>query len=127
MPGTDVIWTATPRSLFLGIVLMLLETQGKLVTFGQVLRETLQDGDGSVYFGKIINERAKAGNPYSGPCIRALNSYISIASENTRSGVMTSFRSKLELWMNPIIDAATSGNDFDLRDLRKNACRCLSV
>ncbi|MDC6409512.1 type IV secretory system conjugative DNA transfer family protein [Xylella fastidiosa subsp. multiplex] len=119
VPGTDVIWTATPRSLFLGIVLMLLETQGKLVTLGQVLRETLQDGDGSAYFGKIINERAKAGNPYSGPCIRALNSYISIASENTRSGVMTSFRSKLELWMNPIIDAATSGNDFDLRDLRK--------
>lgn len=119
VPGTDVIWTATPRSLFLGIVMMLLETPGKLVTLGQVLRETLQDGDGSAYFGKIINARAKAGNPYSGPCIRALNSYISIASENTRSGVMTSFRSKLELWMNPIIDAATSGNDFDLRDLRK--------
>jgi type IV secretion system protein VirD4 len=117
--GTDVIWTATPRSLFLGIVLMLLETPGKLVTLGQVLRETLQDGDGSAYFGKIINDRAKAGNPYSGPCVRALNSYISIASENTRSGVMTSFRSKLELWMNPIVDAATSGNDFDLRDLRK--------
>lgn len=119
VPGTDVIWTATPRSLFLGIVLMLLETPGKLVTLGQVLRETLQDGDGSAYFGKVINERAKAGNPYSGPCVRALNSYISISSENTRSGVMTSFRSKLELWMNPIVDAATSGNDFDLRDLRK--------
>ncbi|MDF0606789.1 type IV secretory system conjugative DNA transfer family protein [Neisseriaceae bacterium TC5R-5] len=119
VPGTDVIWTATPRSLFLGIVLMLLETSGKMVTLGQVLRETLQDGDGSAYFGKIVNERAKAGNPYSGACVRALNSYISIASENTRSGVMTSFRSKLELWMNPIVDAATSGNDFDLRDLRK--------
>lgn len=119
VPGTDVIWTATPRSLFLGIVLMLLETPGKMVTLGQVLRETLQDGDGSAYFGKIVNERAKAGNPYSGACVRALNSYVSIASENTRSGVMTSFRSKLELWMNPIVDAATSGNDFDLRDLRK--------
>ena len=119
VPGTDVIWTATPRSLFLGIVLMLLETPGKLVTLGQVLRETLQDGDGSAYFAKVINDRAKTGNPYSGACVRALNSYISIASENTRSGVMTSFRSKLELWMNPIVDAATSGNDFDLRDLRK--------
>jgi type IV secretion system protein VirD4 len=119
MPGTDVIWTATPRSLFLGIVLMLLETPGKLVTLGQVLRETLHDGDGSEYFAKTVNDRAKAGRPYSPACVRALNSYISIASENTRSGVMTSFRSRLELWMNPIIDAATSGNDFDLRDLRK--------
>lgn len=117
--GTDVIWTATPRALFLGIVLLLLETPGKLVSLGQVLRETLQDGDGSAYFGKFIKDRAQAGQPLSTACVRALNSYISIASENTRSGVMTSFRSKLELWMNPMVDAATSANDFDLRDLRK--------
>lgn len=118
-PGTDVIWTATPRGLFLGIVLYLAETPGKLVTLGQVLRETLADGDGSEYFAKIINDRATAGNPLSGACVRALNSYISISSENTRAGVMTSFRSRLELWMNPIVDAATSANDFDLRDIRK--------
>ncbi len=117
--GTDVIWTATPRSLFLGVVLYLLETPGKLITLGQVLRETLTDGDGSVYFAKAINDRAAAGNPLTGACVRALNSYISISSENTRAGVMTSFRSRLELWMNPLVDAATSENDFDLRDVRK--------
>ena len=118
-PGTDVIWTATPRSLFLGVVLYLMETPGKLVTLGQVLRETLADGDGSAYFAKVINGRAAAGNPLSGACVRALNSYISISSDNTRAGVMTSFRSRLELWMNPLVDAATSANDFDLRDVRK--------
>lgn len=118
-PGTDVIWTATPRSLFLGVVLYLIETPGKQVTLGQVMRETLADGDGSAYFAKAINERAKAGKPLSGACVRALNSYISISSENTRAGVMTSFRSRLELWMNPLVDAATSANDFDLRDVRK--------
>jgi type IV secretion system protein VirD4 len=32
---------------------------------------------------------------------------------------MTGFRSHLELWMNPMVDAATSENDFDLRNLRK--------
>lgn len=118
-PGTDTIWTATPRSLFLGVVMLLVETPGKLVTLGQVLRETLADGDGSKYFAQVINDRAAAGKPLSGACVRALNSYISIASENTRSGVMTSFRSNLELWMNPLVDAATSANDFDLRDVRK--------
>lgn len=117
--GTDPIWTATPRGLFLGVVLLLAETPGKLVTLGQVLRETLADGDGSAYFAKQINDRAAAGKPLTGACIRALNSYISIASENTRAGVMTSFRSRLELWMNPLVDAATSANDFDLRDVRK--------
>lgn len=118
-PGTDVIWTATPRSLFLGVVLFLAETPGKLVTLGQVLRETLADGDGSEYFAKIINDRAESGEPLSNACVRALNSYISISAENTRTGVMTSFRSRLELWMNPLVDAATSANDFDLRDVRK--------
>ncbi len=118
-PGTDVIWTATPRSLFLGVVLFLFETPGKLTTLGQVLRESLADGDGATYFARIINERAGGDNALSGACVRALNSYISIASENTRSGIMTSFRSRLELWMNPLVDAATSANDFDLRDVRK--------
>ena len=118
-PGTDVIWTATPRSLFLGIVLFLLETPGKPVTLGQVLRETLVDGDGAGYFAKIINDRAAEGKPLSGACVRGLNTYISIASDNTRSGIIGGFRSRLELWMNPLVDAATSANDFDLRDVRK--------
>lgn len=118
-PGTDVIWTATPRSLFLGIVLFLAETPEKPLTLGQVVRETLVEGDGAEYFARVINERAAAGKPFSGACVRALNSYISITAENTRAGVMTSFRSRLELWMNPLVDAATSENDFDLRDVRK--------
>lgn len=117
--GVDPIWTATPRGLFLGVVLYLAETPGKLVTLGQVRRETLAEGDGSAYFTRIVNERAKDGNPLSPVCVEALNSYVSIASDDTRSGVMASFRSRLELWANPLVDAATSANDFDLRDLRK--------
>lgn len=116
--GTDLIWTATPRSLFLGIVLMLVET-GKPVTLGQVLRETLVDGDGSKYFATVINDRAQAGKALSAACIRGLGSYVSISSENTRSGVIAGFRSSLELWNNPLVDAATSANDFDLREVRK--------
>lgn len=116
--GTDPIWTATPRSLFLGVVLMLLETPNKLVTLGQVLRETLADGDGAKYFTAIINDRASSGKPLSGACVRGLNSYVSISSDNTRAGIMTGFRSRLELWNNPLVDAATSANDFDLRDVR---------
>ncbi len=119
LQGTDPIWTATPRSLFLGVVLYLLESPGKPVTLGQVLRETLTDGDGKDYFDKAVKLRQEVGTGLSGACVRGLQSYTSIASENTRSGIMTSFRSRLELWMNPAIDAATSANDFDLRALRK--------
>lgn len=117
--GTDVIWTATPRALFTGIALYLAETPEKPFTIGQVLRETLLEGDGATYFAKLIQQRRTDGKPLSDSCERALNSYISISSENTRAGVITSFRSRLELWLNPLVDAATSGNDFDLRELRK--------
>lgn len=118
-PGTDIIWTATPRSLFLAIVLYLHETPGKLLTIGQVLRETQADGDGFKYFTKIITDRATSDKPLSPACVRAFNAYLSISSDKTRSGVMISFRSKLDLWDNPLIDTATSSNDFDLRRIRK--------
>lgn len=117
--GTDPIWTATPRSLFVGIVLYLIEVGTKPITVGQVLRETLVEGDGADYFQRLLKDHEQRGRPLSGACARGLLSYASIASDNTRSGVMTSFRSRLELWMNPIVDAATSANDFDLRELRK--------
>ena len=119
LQGTDPIWTATPRSLFLGIVMSLLETPTKPTTLGQVLRESLVDGDGKTYFERMIRNRKEKGNAFSGACVRGLQSYTSIASENTRSGIMTSFRSRLELWMNPAIDAATSDNDFRLDELRE--------
>ena len=119
IPGTATIWTATPRSLFLGIVLYLFETPEKMVTLGQVLRETLVDGDGAKYFAKTINDRAKRGDALSQECVLSLNTYISIAADVTRAGIMAGFRSRLELWMSPLVDAATSANDFDLRDLRK--------
>lgn len=117
--GVDLIWTATPRTLFLGIVLLLAETPEKLVTIGQVVRETLVEGDGSRYFARMVNERAEAGKPYSDACVRAINSYTSITADNTRTGIIASFRSRLEIWLNPFVDAATAANDFDLRDLRK--------
>lgn len=120
--GTDVIWTATPRALFTGIVSLLLDLEGEQgappVTIGQVLRESLKDGDGADYFAALIEERKGRRQPLSEATISGLNTYISIKSENTRAGVLGSFRSRLEIWLNPLVDAATAGNDFDLRALR---------
>jgi type IV secretion system protein VirD4 len=39
----------------------------------------------------------------------------------TASSIRKTFTSRLDLWLNPILDAATSGNDFDLRELRRQA------
>ena len=37
----------------------------------------------------------------------------------TASSIRKTFTSRLDLWLNPILDAATSANDFDLRELRR--------
>jgi type IV secretion system protein VirD4 len=120
--GTDVIWTATPRALFTGIVSLLLDREGEEnappVTIGQVLRESLQEGDGFEYFTRVMDERRREGKPLSDATVSGLNTYVSIKSENTRAGVVGSFRSRLEIWLNPLVDSATNGNDFDLRELR---------
>lgn len=142
-PGTDPIWTATPRALFVGIAMMLMDIAelekfenpdvagAKPFTLGQIMRETLQQGDGSAYFSEIIErysarkftsktpEREGQSMALSPETVRSLNTYISVASDNTRSGVMTSFRSRLELWLNPLVDAATSRSDFRFEDFRR--------
>lgn len=141
LPGTDPIWTATPRALFTGIAMMILDMRelekyenpdfSKAFTLGQIMRETLQDGDGAAYFKGVIDAyagraftsktpgRAGESMALSPETVRALNTYIGIASDNTRAGVMTSFRSRLELWLNPLVDAATSRSDFRFEDFRR--------
>jgi type IV secretion system protein VirD4 len=51
-------------------------------------------------------------------CVDALNRFIAI-SDNTLTSVVATFNVPLTIWASPIVDAATSANDFDLRDVRK--------
>jgi type IV secretion system protein VirD4 len=118
MENVDPIWNASCRAMFLGIVLYLRETPGKPVTLGEVLRCTMTRTETSRHFKEIIDSREVDGSPLSPLCVHALMDFIGCTSENTRSSIKKTFTSRLELWLNPIIDAATSASDFDLRKLR---------
>lgn len=56
--------------------------------------------------------------PLSMECVDALNRFTS-TSDNTLSSIMATFNVPLTIWASPIVDAATSANDFDLRRVRK--------
>jgi len=56
--------------------------------------------------------------PLSSECVDALNRFTA-TSHNTMSSIMATFNVPLTIWASPIVDAATSANDFDLRDVRK--------
>lgn len=120
IPGTDPFWSAGARSLFLGITLYVLETPSLPPTLGEVLRQGMaSDSEGFSHHWKRLIEGRKVGRfPLSGPCVRALSDVIDLAPV-TASSIRKTFTSRLDLLANPLLDRATSRNDFDLRELRR--------
>lgn len=120
IPGTDPFWSAGARSLFLGITLYVLETPSLPPTLGEVLRQGMaSDSEGFSHHWKRIIEGRQVGRfPLSPQCVRALSDVIDLAPV-TASSIRKTFTSRLDLLANPLLDRATSQNDFDLRELRR--------
>jgi type IV secretion system protein VirD4 len=120
--GKDPFWALNSRKLFLGIALYLFETLHTTRTLGEVLRQAMSGGttgEGFVaHWKRIIGGRRSGKQRLSWQCEAAIYEVIDLAPQ-TASGIRSEFTSKLSLWLNPLLDAATSSNDFDLRDLRK--------
>lgn len=112
----DPIWAASARSLFLGLGLYLFETPGKLRTLGQMAREAY--GGDPERFRKFFDDAKRAGTPYSDTCVRMLEDFMR-TPDKTRGSILKTFTSAFEIYFNPFVDAATSGNDFDFADLRR--------
>jgi type IV secretion system protein VirD4 len=120
-PATgDPFWPASCRDLFLGLALYVIETPELPRTLGEMMRQIMHGAGDSVsdHWKRVISERDKAGRPLSGTCKRMMFDFITL-SPQTQSSIRKTFTSKLQLWTNPLIDAATSSDSFDLRDLRR--------
>ena len=120
VPGTDPFWTAGGRGMFLGMALYVLETPSLPPTLGEVLRQGMAsaaEGFGE-HWKRVISGRQSGRFPLSSQCVRAISDIMDLAPV-TASSIRKTFTSRLDLWANPLIDAATSRNDFDFRDLRK--------
>jgi type IV secretion system protein VirD4 len=116
----DPFWTASARSLFLGIALYLFETPSLPATIGEVLRQGMASDDEGFgqHWKRLIEGRNSNTRPLSPQCVRALYDVIDLAPV-TASSIRKTFTSRLDLWLNPILDSATSESDFDLRELRR--------
>ncbi|NSZ10062.1 MULTISPECIES: type IV secretory system conjugative DNA transfer family protein [Agrobacterium] len=113
----DPFWVESARTAFIAVAGYIAETPELPFTIGEVLRQIAAAPDISKHF-KSIMEKRSTDRPLSQPCRTALNDFLA-ASENTLQSVRKSVSAKLGLWLNARIDAATSGNDFDLRELRR--------
>ncbi|NIJ09350.1 type IV secretion system protein VirD4 [Sphingomonas vulcanisoli] len=112
----EAFWAEAARTAFIGVGAYVAATAELPFTIGQIYRD-LTTGDPKARLPALIDQRAQAGRPLSTPCVAALMDFTS-ASDNTFSGIKQTVTTKLGLWLNPHVDAATAASDFDLRRLR---------
>ena len=126
--GHDDFWKDQGRNLFLGIVLLLREWRdarraGKgasipacPVTMGEVLRQS--SGNGMPLKAYLQRALVEYRDLLSGPCVDALNRFLS-NDDKVLASILATLHAPLTIWANPVVDAATSANDFELRDVRR--------
>ena len=113
MPEKD-FWNNEARSLFLGVVLYLIADDTKAKSFGEVVR-TMRSDDVTYNLAVVLDTLGEDIHPVA---------YMNIAAflqkaDKERSGVVSTMNSSLELWANPLIDAATAKSDFNVSEFKK--------
>lgn len=118
-------WVSQARNAFMAFTLFLFENHDDEVatgfpfssgppTLGRIYR--LSSGDGTdlkTYLRGLASRKFLSDNARS-----AFSNLLSQADE-TFASIMGTLKEPLNAWINPVLDAATSGDDFLLTDLRK--------
>ena len=128
--GKDAFWNDNARNLFLAVTLFLCELRDQReeeglasrlpdypVTMGEVLRQT-SGRDSGLPIKQYFEEKIMPYAWLSSECRSAMRNFLS-SSDDVLSSILSTFNAPLLPWRNPIVDAATSACDFDVRDVRK--------
>ena len=113
---TDPFWTEAARTGFIGVAALVAETPDLPFTMGEVFRQLTSDNPRE-RLPDMIRDRETSGVPFSDGCTSAVHDFTS-AAEKTFASIKQTITSRMALWLNPRVDAATSASDFDLRALR---------
>jgi type IV secretion system protein VirD4 len=110
-------WDLAARTGFIGVGALVAETPEVPFSLGTIYSE-LTAGDPRTRLPALVAARAEGGKPVSSGCAKAIADFCA-SSENTFAGVAQTITSRMGLWLNPRICAATDASDFDLRDLKR--------
>ncbi len=108
----EPFWTDSARTAFVGVGAYL-AIADQPFTIGAIYR-LMTTGDTRGFFRCVLEDRSLS---LSQGCRNALADFTS-GADNTFAGIVQTVTSKLSLWLNPRVDAATGECDFDLRVLR---------
>lgn len=113
----DPFWSEAARTGFIGVGAYVAETPDLPFSLGEIFRQ-LTRNDARTRLPDIIKARGQTDTPLSAGCVTALSDFCG-SSENTFASIRQTITSRMGLWLNPTVDAATAASDFDLRDLRR--------
>jgi type IV secretion system protein VirD4 len=117
--GNTVFFNDQARNLFLGLALYLVETPELPRTIGELLRQASGRGKPiKDHLQALITEREKGNRPLSDRCVDALMRFLT-TSDNTLTSILATLNAPLTVFVDALVDAATSKNDFSLQDLRR--------
>lgn len=114
--NADPFWAEAARTGFIGVGAYVAESEAIPFSLGAIYRELTQ-GEPRIRLPDAVRARAASGRPLSYGCVSAISDFCS-ASENTFASIKQTITSRMGLWLNPRVCAATDVSDFDLRDLR---------
>lgn len=118
-------WVSQARNAFMAFSLYLFEAWeeekragfpfAKAPTLGGVYR--ISSGDGKSDLKPYLQELAK--RPFLSSNARSAFANLLSQADETFASILGTFKEPLNPWLNPVLDAATSADDFLLTDLRK--------
>lgn len=117
-------WVSQARNAFLAFALYLFDCRDDALatgfpaltppTLGAVYR--LSSGDGGDLRGHLSG---LARQPFLGPHAQTAFATLLSQADETFASIIGSFKEPLNAWINPVLDAATSDDDFLLTDVRR--------
>jgi type IV secretion system protein VirD4 len=110
----DSMWDNEARDLFVALALYVIDSEQADATIGTIYRMLTADIDIAELMHYILEHET-----IDPACRNSFNNFIQKADKE-RSGVRSQLSSRLNLWKEPNIDAATSASDFYIEDFRKN-------
>ncbi len=115
----DKFWTSQARNAFLAFALYVFERHeadpvAERPTLGAILRAASGDGtELKPYLQKLAEQ------PFLGAHARTAFAGLLSQADVTFASIIGSFREPLNAWLNPVLDAVTSADDFRLDDVRR--------
>ena len=77
-----------------------------------------QRGDADQWMRQLIEARLHSSEPYTRAVVDGISGYLS-ADDKLGGSICKTITTRLQIWSNPRVAAATNTSDFDLRDIRR--------